>query len=69
VEVPLNAHVEIHCGRTFFAGKITHIDAHDAGFRLSMEFSPLTPWSLERFRPEHLLDLAELANKVPSESP
>jgi hypothetical protein len=63
VEVPLNSAVEIRCGSVFFAGTLTHSEAHDSGFRISVEFSPLTLWSIERFRPEHLLDLSELGKR------
>ena len=60
MEVPVNSPVEIRCGSVFFAGTLTHSEAHDAGFRIHVEFSPLTLWSIDSFRPEHLLDLAEL---------
>jgi hypothetical protein len=58
-DVPVGSSAEIRCGSVFFAGKITRADAHESGVRMEMEFSPLTPWSPERFRPEHLLDLED----------
>ena len=56
---PVGSSAEIRCGKTFFAGKITRADVHEFGVRIEIEFSPLTPWSVERFRPEHLLDLED----------
>jgi hypothetical protein len=55
------AKVEIRCGTAFFAGSIVHVERHEFGWRLEMEFSPLTPWSLEKFQPEHLLDVSKLS--------
>lgn len=48
--------VEIRCGSVFFAGKVTEVERHEFGWRAEIEFSPLTPWSLEQFRPQHMLD-------------
>jgi hypothetical protein len=69
---PVSAGVlaEIRCGNTFFAGRTTLSEAHDFGWRVEMEFSPMTPWSRERFLPDHLLDLSETGTAdSPSESP
>jgi len=60
---------ELRCGGTFFAGRLVSADAHEFGWRVELEFSPLTPWSPERFRPEHLLDLLELGGEKPTGSP
>lgn len=54
------AKVEIRCGAAFFAGSIVHVEGHEFGWRLEVEFSPLTPWKLEKFQPEHLLDVSKL---------
>jgi hypothetical protein len=48
--------VQIRCGTAFFAGKIVQVERHEFGWRFEVEFSPMTPWSLEQFRPEHLLE-------------
>lgn len=64
VQVPVGLLAELRSGDVFFAGKIVRADPHELGVRIEMEFSPLTPWSLEHFRPEHLLDL-----EGPNESP
>jgi hypothetical protein len=55
------AKVEIRCQAAFFAGSIVHVERHEFGWRLEMEFSPLTPWNARQFRPEHLLNVSKLA--------
>jgi hypothetical protein len=46
---------EIRCDSVLFAGRIAEVELHEFGWRLTMEFSPLTPWRPEEFRPSHLL--------------
>jgi hypothetical protein len=48
--------VEIRCGTTFFAAVVTGVEKHEFGWRVEVEFSPMTPWNPEEFQPEHLLD-------------
>ena len=62
--VPVDAGVELRCGQAYFAGKITAAEAHDFGWRLSVLFSPETPWRPEQFRPEHLFDPATVPGAV-----
>jgi hypothetical protein len=57
--------VELRSGSAYFEGKITKAEEHEFGWKICLQFSPLTPWSIERFRPEHLLDLTSLP-EVPS---
>ena len=52
--------VEIRCGTAFFAGRIVQLEPHELGWRLEVEFSPMTPWSQEKFRPRHFLDVSKL---------
>jgi hypothetical protein len=52
--------IEIRCGSAFFAGRIVQVVRHEFGWRLEVEFSPLTPWNPEEFQPAHLLDVSEL---------
>ena len=54
------AKAEIRCGGAFFAGSIVHVERHEFGWRLEMEFSPMTPWNVDQFQPEHLLDVSKL---------
>jgi hypothetical protein len=49
--------VEIRCGETFFAARVTQNQQHEFGWRVEVEFSPLTPWDPERFKPQHILGL------------
>jgi hypothetical protein len=60
-ETPLEkgSRVELRCGRAFFAGRIVRVEAHEIGWRFEVEFSPMTPWDLDEFQPEHLLDVSE----------
>lgn len=58
--VAVGTKVEIRCEAAFFAGSIVSAKQHEFGWRLKMEFSPMTPWNSEQFRPEHLLDLSKL---------
>jgi hypothetical protein len=57
--VEKGARVEIRCEAVFFSGDVTQVETHEFGWRFEMEFSPMTQWSLERFRPAHLLDFPE----------
>jgi hypothetical protein len=41
----------------FFAGKIREIETNEFGWRARIELSPLTPWSVEEYRPLHLTDV------------
>jgi hypothetical protein len=52
--------MEMRCGSALFAGRVVEVERHEFGWRLQVEFSPLTPWSLEKFEPEHLLNALEL---------
>lgn len=49
------ARVEMRAGQAFFAGKVTGVEQHEFGWRLEVEFSTLTPWSMDRFLPQHLV--------------
>ena len=59
-EIPHCALAELRCAGVSLYGHLTRAEQHDFGWRIEMEFSPLTPWSPERFRPDHLLDLTDL---------
>ena len=52
--------MEMRCGSALFAGRVVHVEEHEFGWRLQVEFSPLTLWSLEKFEPEHLLNVLDL---------
>lgn len=58
--------VQVRAGTAHFSGHITSVERHEFGWRCAVEFSPLTPWSEEAYRPEHLFDPEKL--KDPEES-
>ena len=62
--VKQGARVELRAGGVLFAGKVTRVDPHEFGWRFEVEFSPLTPWSVERFLPKHLLDVSQAKRKT-----
>ena len=63
-QVPENARVEMRAAQALFAGKVTRVEQHEFGWRFEVEFSPLTPWSADRFLPKHLLDVPEAKRKT-----
>lgn len=58
---PAESRAELRCGAATFHGTLKCVHQHAFGWRVELEFSPLTPWSLERFQPAHLFDPSELA--------
>lgn len=61
-EVPFEAREQLalNGGDAQFHGFVQTSEQHEFGWRVEMEFSPLTPWAPERFTPQHLLDLETL---------
>jgi hypothetical protein len=57
---PTNVPADLHCGGATLCGRLLRAEKHAFGWRLEIEFSPLTLWSPERFRPEHFLDPSSL---------
>jgi hypothetical protein len=55
--------VELRCGPVFFAGRVTQVEQHESGWRAEVAFSPLTPWTLDKFQPRHLLNLSDLGKR------
>jgi hypothetical protein len=52
------AQVVIHGGGGYgFSGQVIRVSRHEFGWLAEVEFSPLTPWSPERFLPRHLLEI------------
>ena len=54
------ARCELRCEAAFFAGTVLRVEPHEFGWRAEIEFSPMTPWFPEKFRPKHMLDVSEL---------
>ncbi|MDP9055401.1 MAG: hypothetical protein M3N93_14045 [Acidobacteriota bacterium] len=63
--VTADTKAEIRCAGAFFAGSIVEAEEHDFGWRLTMNFSPLTPWRLEEFEPAHLIPLKNGTSESP----
>jgi hypothetical protein len=43
-----------------FMGRVTGVKRTAIGWRVEVAFSPLTPWSIEKWVPEHAVDPASL---------
>ena len=55
--VESGSRLEILGGGSHFHGTATSVEHHEFGWRVEMEFSPLTPWDPARYQPKHLLGL------------
>lgn len=55
-ELAKGAAARISAGTVVFEGRITDVRKEEFGWRIEIAFSPDTPWSPERWKPEHLLD-------------
>jgi hypothetical protein len=67
--VTRGAMVQLRCGPAVFNGRIAEVQPHEFGWRFEVEFSAETPWRLEDFRPEHLLDPSTVVRNKPGEKP
>jgi hypothetical protein len=63
-ELIVGAAVQIVCGTVYFEGEVTKAEGHAFGWRVAVEFSPATPWSMEQFRPEHFFDPAAMSREA-----
>lgn len=39
-----------------FSGRITAVERHEFGWQVEITFSPVTRWTIEKWRPEHAID-------------
>jgi hypothetical protein len=39
-----------------FTGRITAVDRHEFGWQVEITFSPMTRWTMEKWRPDHAID-------------
>lgn len=62
-EVPGGTQGSLSVDGASFQGRVGEVRQEEFGWRVEMEFSPETPWSPERWRPDHLLDPAALRQK------
>ena len=51
--------LELQGGKAHFQGFAASVEKHEFGWRVEMDFSPLTPWRPELYMPKHLLGLPE----------
>jgi len=58
--VPCGVLAEMSAGNARFIGSVTHVEQHEFGWKVDFRFSPLTPWTIENFQPQHMLDPARL---------
>jgi len=58
--VPVSTQVTLVAEKSRFHGIVSSAEEHEFGWRIRVELSPLTPWSLDAFAPEHLLDPSDL---------
>ncbi len=59
--VPLGADMEMDCHNRHFSGNVRYCVYREIGYFVGVEFEPDSQWSVEDFRPKHLLDLQRLA--------
>ena len=43
-----------------FSGRVAAVKQYEFGWQVEVRFSPLTPWRIERWQPEHALNPAKL---------
>ena len=58
--LPVGIPAEIDTGFCRFSGTLVSADRTPLGWRIEFEFAPSDPWSIDRFRPSHLLDPSTL---------
>jgi hypothetical protein len=56
--------VTIQAGDLAFSGIVTAVEREESGWRVEMDFSPLTPWTIKRWKPDHILDPATLGREL-----
>jgi len=58
--LPVGVAAEMDTGSHCFSGTVISAEETPLGWRLEFAFSPSTPWSIDRFRPSHLVDPSTL---------
>jgi len=59
-KVAENALVRISSEDQLFVGTVTGVKQNEIGWTVEVALSPQTPWSIEKWLPEHALDPAKL---------
>ena len=55
-EVALGVSALISADDVSFTGRITAVERHEFGWKAEVTFSPMTRWTMEKWRPEHAID-------------
>lgn len=63
-EVPVGALTTISADDATFCGRATAVERHEFGWRVELVFSSGTPWNVELWKPEHLLDPGKFAGEL-----
>jgi hypothetical protein len=48
--------IDLLAREKIFRGQVKNVERHEFGWRVEMEFSPPVRWSVDDFRPQHMLD-------------
>ena len=67
--LPPGTHVSLKLGRFRFRGRVQYTTWEPAGHYSGIRFDAGRKWSLEIYRPQHLLDPAKLMNHAPGRTP
>ena len=59
-EVAAGALVQISSDDQLFVGRVAGVERDEFGWQVEVAFSPLTPWSIDKWAPEHAVDPAKL---------
>lgn len=55
-EIVLGSSAMIAADEVSFTGRITAVERYEFGWQAEITFSPLTRWTVERWRPDHAID-------------
>jgi hypothetical protein len=58
--LPVGVEAEMDTGSRRFSGTLISSEETALGWRIEFEFAQSNPWSIDRFRPSHLLDPSTL---------
>ena len=59
-EVEPGANATLSTDEVSFGGRITAVEQQESGWQVEIMFSPLTRWTIGKWRPDHALDPKDL---------
>ncbi len=62
--VPLGVQIHWQCGKRAFTGTVRYCVYREIGYFAGVEFDSTCRWSKRMYRPQHLLDLQRLVERV-----